>query len=82
MKSNTKSSITLPAAELELVNGLMKKLKAKSKVEVIRQGLRLLKENTDRRALRAAFQEASFATRAVSQSEMEEMDELSSEGLD
>ena len=43
MKSNTKSSITLPAKELALVDQLRKQLKLKTKVEVIRRGLLLLK---------------------------------------
>lgn len=58
MKSNTKSSITLPPSELALVNELMKKLKAKSKVDVIRQGLRLLKQNTDRAELAELYRRA------------------------
>lgn len=63
MKSNTKSSITLPAAELELVVALQSRLKAKSKVEVVRRGLRLLQETTDRERLREAYRQASLATR-------------------
>lgn len=58
MKSNTKSSITLPPSELALVNDLMKKLKAKSKVDVIRQGLQLLKQNTDRAELAELYRRA------------------------
>jgi Arc/MetJ-type ribon-helix-helix transcriptional regulator len=54
MKANAKSSITLPAGEVSMVNRLMKTLGAKSKVEVIRRGLRLLQETTDRAALRKA----------------------------
>lgn len=82
MKNNTKSSITLPANELELVEHLMKILKAKSKVEVIRRGLTLLKEATDRRSLRASFKAASAATKSNIKIELEEMDSLNSEGLD
>jgi Arc/MetJ-type ribon-helix-helix transcriptional regulator len=82
MKSNTKSSITLPASELELVNTLMKSLKAKSKVEVIRRGLTLLKESTDRKSLRDAFKKASEATQSTSQAELHELDNLIDEGLD
>ena len=82
MKTNTKSSITLPAPELELVHDLMKALKAKTKVEVIRRGLALLKEATDRKSLRAAFKHASEATRGVIQSELDELDALTDEGLD
>ncbi len=82
MKSNTKSSITLPPEEFELVLALQDKLKAKSKVEVVRRGLRLLKETTDRESLRDAYRRASLATRASVSKELEELDHLASEGLD
>jgi Arc/MetJ-type ribon-helix-helix transcriptional regulator len=82
MKSNTKSSITLPPEELKLVKALQKKLKAKSKVEVVRRGLRLLKESTDRESLREAFRRASLSTRTSLQPELEDLDHLASEGLD
>jgi len=39
MKSNTKSSITLPAEELALVEDLRLTLKVRTKVEVVRRGL-------------------------------------------
>ncbi len=81
MKTNTKSSITLPPEELKLVIALQKKLKAKSKVEVVRRGLKLLQESTDRGSLREAFRRASQATRASLRAELEELDHLSSEGL-
>lgn len=82
MKSNTKSSITLPPEELKLVLALKAKLKAKSKVEVVRRGLRLLEEATDREQLREAYRQASLATRASVSAELEELDHLASEGLD
>ena len=82
MKSNTKSSITLPAAELKLVVALQEKLGARSKVEVVRRGLRLLKETTDRDALREAYRSASAATRLSVQEELGELDHLAAEGLD
>jgi hypothetical protein len=82
MKNNTKSSITLPAPELELVNDLMKTLKAKTKVEVIRRGLTLLKETTDRKSIRASFKKASEATRHTIQTELDELNALTDEGLD
>lgn len=82
MKSNTKSSITLPPEELKLVLALKAKLKAKSKVEVVRRGLRLLKDVTDRESLREAYRRASRATRASLSKELEELDHLASEGLD
>ena len=82
MKSNTKSSITLPPEELKLVLALQAKLKAKSKVEVVRRGLRLLKEMTDRESLREAYRRASLATRASLSDELIDLDPLVSEGLD
>lgn len=82
MKSNTKSSITLPAEELRLVLSLQAKLKAKSKVEVVRRGLRLLQEVTDRESLREAYRRASLDTRPSLRHEMKELDPLVSEGLE
>ncbi len=82
MKSNTKSSITLPPAEVLLVNGLMKRLGARTKVEVVRRGLKLLKETTDRAALRSAYAQAAKAVRKSTVAELAELDSLSAEGLD
>ena len=82
MKSNTKSSITLPPEELKLVVALQAKLKAKSKVEVVRRGLRLLQEVTDRESLRRAYRRASLDTRESLSLELRELDPLASEGLD
>ena len=82
MKRNTKSSITLPAEELKLVVALQARLKARSKVEVVRRGLRLLNEVTDRESLREAYRRASGATRASLAHELRELDSLASEGLD
>ncbi len=82
MNSNTKSSITLPAEEFKLVRRLKSRLKLKSNVEVVRAGLRLLRETTEREALRDQFRAASQATREVTQAEMEDLDHLSDEGLD
>ncbi|HEX9800466.1 MAG TPA: hypothetical protein VGC00_09910 [Thermoanaerobaculia bacterium] len=81
MKSNTKSSITLPPEELKLVVDLQAKLKAKSKVEVVRRGLRMLRDATDREALRSAYRSASQATRASLADEVAELDHLAGEGL-
>ena len=81
MRSNTKSSITLPAEELKLVLSLQTKLKAKTKVEVVRRGLRLLTETTDRERLREAYRQASLATRRSLARELKELDALTSEGL-
>ena len=82
MKTNAKSSITLPPDELRLVVALQARLGAKSKVEVVRRGLRLLKETTDRENLREAYRRASAATRSSLLAELEELDHLASEGLD
>ena len=81
MKSNTKSSITLPPEELRVVLALQAKLKAKSKVEVVRRGLRLLRDATEREALREAYLRASKATRASVSREIRELDHLAAEGL-
>ncbi len=82
MKTNTKSSITLPPNELKLVLFLQTKLKAKTKVEVVRRGLRLLLDATDRESLREAYRRASKATRASTSAEIAELDALADEGLD
>jgi Arc/MetJ-type ribon-helix-helix transcriptional regulator len=81
MGSDTKSSITLPPAELRMVLALQAKLKAKSKVEVVRRGLRLLHDVTERAALREAYLRASKATRASLAQELGELDHLTDEGL-
>ena len=73
MKSNTKSSITLPREELRLVNELKKRLRARTKVEVVRRGLYLLKDSTDREALQAAYAKASKDVRASTRSELAEL---------
>ena len=82
MKSNAKSSITLPHDELVLVEHLKSRLHANSNVEVIRQSLRLMKETTDRKLLREAYRQASLATRAQVLKEIGELDHLTSEGID
>lgn len=81
MKNNTKSSITLPPAELAIVNKLMKKLKAKSKVEVIRRGLLLLQELHDTLVLKEQFKKASLMVRETNKKDYAELDMLSLEGL-
>ncbi len=83
MKNNTsKSSITLPVKELALVEGLRRKLKAKSKVEVVRRGLLMLRDSVERDAIRAKYQHAARAVRQSTLEEVRELDALSSEGLD
>ena len=82
MKAAAKSSITLPPSELRLVAALKERLGLKSNVEVVRRGLRLLQETTDRRTLREAYRAASRATRASLVRELGEFDGLVDEGLD
>ena len=82
MKSNTKSSITLPPEEVKLVVQLQARLKVKSKVEVVRRGLRLLQETTDRQTMRESYRHASLATRKSLTNELEELDHLAAEGVD
>ena len=82
MRSNTKSSITLPPEELRIVLALQARLKARSKVEVVRRGLQLLRDVTERESLREAYRRASRATRASLSRELGELDHLAAEGLD
>ncbi|MFI5401553.1 MAG: hypothetical protein ACHQ1G_01355 [Planctomycetota bacterium] len=82
MRRNTKSSITLPPKELMLVLELKAKLGADSNVEVVRRGLRLLEEATDRKSLRESYRRASMATRESLVKELDELDHLAGEGLD
>jgi hypothetical protein len=82
MKSQTKSSITLPPEELKLVVSLQARLKAKSKVEVVRRGLRLLDETTERARLREAYRRASLATRASLAKDVADLEGLAGEGLE
>lgn len=83
MKTNTKSSITLPASELQLVKKLKARLRLRSNVDVVRTGLRLLKERTDREELRESYRQASRATQRTNAAETRELDDaLAAEGLD
>lgn len=82
MKPNTKSSVTLPAEELQLVQALKTRLKLKSNVEVIRRGLRLLQESSERSALREAYRAASRATRNSTKEALRDFDPLIDEGLE
>ena len=56
-----------------MVLALQAKLKAKSKVEVVRRGLRLLRDVTEREALREAYRRASRATAASLSRELREL---------
>ena len=82
MKPNAKSSITLPAHELRLVKSLKARLRLKSNVEVVRKGLLLLQQTTDRAALKDAYHKASSATRAALRAELDALDHLAGEGID
>ena len=82
MKSNTKSSITLPAAELKLVRSLKARLRLSTNVEVVRRGLRLLAEATERKALKDAYRSASKATRPGLRAEIAALDGLAGEGVE
>ena len=64
-----------------MVLALQAKLKAKSKVEVVRRGLRLLRDVTEREALREAYRRASRATRSSLARELRDLDHLAGEGL-
>jgi len=82
MRGNTKSSITLPAQELRLVKSLKARLRLKSNVEVVRKGLRLLQQTTERAALKEAYRKASLAARTATTAEVDALDHLADEGLD
>ena len=82
MKSNTKSSITLPSAELRLVQSLKARLRLTSNVEVVRRGLRLLAETSERKALKDAYREASKATRRGSRRDRAALNALAGEGIE
>lgn len=81
MKSNTKSSITLPAAELKLVRALKARLRLSTNVEVVRRGLRLLAETTERNALKDAYRTASRAARKAND-DVAALDALAGEGIE
>jgi len=83
MKKNTikKSSITLPPDELAIVEHLLKKLNAKSKVDVIRRALYLLKEVTETKLVQEQFAAASLMVREANAPDMKELDLLSGEGI-
>lgn len=77
-----KSSTTLPPNEFRLVMSLKKRLGLKSNVEVVRKGLLLLLEVTDREALKEGFRRASQAVRKATRKEIDELDHLVDEGID
>jgi hypothetical protein len=81
MKSRAKSSITLPPEELRIVLALQAKLRTRSRVEVVRRSPRLLRDVTEREALREAYRRASRATRRSLTRELRELDHLAADGL-
>ncbi len=82
MKHNTKSSVTLTRDTFALVKQLRQQLGAKSNVEVVRQGLYLLKERVDRESLRSAYRRASTTLREATKQELEELDHLAGQGVE
>jgi mRNA interferase MazF len=82
MKTNTKSSITLPRRELALVKRLRARLHATSNVEIVRRGLQLLAVQTDRDQLRQLFRDASAKVRPKMDDELADLDHLADESLD
>jgi hypothetical protein len=82
MKSNTKSSITLPASELATVKRLQRALKMKSKVQVVRAGLQLLDDSTQRESLRRQFAEAAERVRDGTREALRDLDHLAGEMLE
>ncbi len=65
-----------------MVERLRVRLRAKSKVEVIRRGLIKLLEATEREYLEAAYKKASQVTLKSTREALTELDGLSGEGLD
>lgn len=72
----------MPAEELKTVEVLRKKLKLRTKVEVVRRGLRLLRQMTEREELRQAYREASLAVRKSMAQELQELDHLAGENME
>ena len=62
-----------PGSVFSVRSDLKKKLKAKSSVEVVRRGLKLLQEQPDRDFLRKAYESASHQ---VADALRDELDEL------
>ena len=82
MKVNARLSITLPAAEVALIERLKPRVGAKTNVAVVRRALRLLESTTDRDELRRAYRDASHATQEPLADDLADLDHLAAEGLD
>lgn len=74
--------MTLPVEEVRRIERLQKRFRIRTKVEVVRRGLRLLEESSERDLLRELYKSASQAVRDSSQEAIDTMDHLASEGLD
>ncbi len=81
MKDQVESCVTLSVVELKLFRDLKVRLRLQSNVEVVRRGLRLLRETTDRAALRSAYRRASEATGGLNVLDRAELDGLSDKSL-
>jgi len=82
MKARAPIIIKLSAAELVEIARLKKILCVQSTIEIIRRGLKLLRDQTDRTQLRSAYREASLKVRKNTLIELEDLDDLTSEGLE
>jgi hypothetical protein len=82
MNPNTKSSVTLPRDTVLLIEKLQKRFNLKTKVDVVRKGLQLLDESSERSLLRERYRQAAYDVRTTTQAEVDELDHLSSEGLE
>lgn len=82
MKVNARTSITLPAEDVALIERLKRRIGAKTNIAVVRRALCLLETTTDRDQLRRAYRDASRATRASLAEDLADLDHLAAEGLD
>lgn len=78
MKSHAikKSSFTLPASEIPLINKLKKKLGLKSSTDVVRYALKEVQKFFDRDQLREELRVASQRVREVNRDDYKEWDNL------
>jgi hypothetical protein len=83
MKRNiSKSSITLPIKEVLLVEHLRRILKLHSKVQVVRLGLKVLQDQTDRKMLKESYLQASYLIRKTTPKELDDLDHLAGENVE
>jgi len=81
MKLTKLPMVTLPAAEIALIERLKPRVGAKTNIAVVRRALRLLESTTDRDELRRAYRDASNATREALAADLADLDHLAAEGL-